>query len=85
MPSGTPFNRQFVLVLDDGRVVLDWGDGLFQDIYTGDFTRQLDTFISHVAQEEDLETLKKAGRLERFDRQQVYLLGLRDLPRKTID
>jgi hypothetical protein len=85
MPSGTPFNRQFVLVLDDGRVVLDWGDDLFQDIYTGDFTHQLDSIISHVAQDDDLETLKKAGRLERFDRQQVYLLGLRDLPRKTIE
>ena len=85
MPTGTPFPRQFVLMLDDGRVVLDWGNGLYQDVYSGDFTEDLGSLISHTIHEDELELLKRAGRVDHFDHMQVYFLGLRERPFKTID
>jgi len=35
--GGTPINRHWVLVLKDGRIVIDWGDDLYQDIRSGEF------------------------------------------------
>ena len=37
MSTGTPINRQWVIVLKDGNIVIDWGDGLYQDVRSGDF------------------------------------------------
>ncbi len=85
MPAGTPFPRQFVLMLDDGRVVLDWGGGQYQDVFSGDFTEDLSSLISHTIMDDELEILKRAGRVDHFDRMQVYFLGLRERPFKTID
>ena len=85
MPAGIPFPRQFVLKLDDGRVVLDWGSGLYQDAYSGDFTENLQTSLSHAVQDDELELLKRAGRVERYDRMQVHFLGLRERPFHTLD
>ncbi len=85
MPAGTPFPRQFVLMLDDGRVVLDWGDGLYQDAHSGDFTEDLHCQISHTIQDDELEILKRAGRVDHFDRMQVFFLGLRERPFKPLD
>jgi hypothetical protein len=85
MPAGTPFPRQFVLMLDDGRVVLEWGSGLYQDVYSGDFTEELTSLISHPVKDDELEILKRAGRVDYYNRQQVYFLGLRDRPFHTLD
>ena len=85
MPNGTPFKREFVLVLEDGRVVLDWGDGLFQDLNTGDFLEGLKVLASHKIENPQLELLIRAGRVERFNRHEVIFLNLPERPSKIID
>ena len=85
MSAGTPFNRQFVLMLDDGSVVLDWGDGLYQDVFSGDFMQTLPSPISHTIRDEDLEILKRAGRVEKYNKQQVFFNNLRERPYHTIE
>jgi len=85
MPNGTPFKREFVLVLEDGRVVLDWGDGLFQDLDTGDFLEGLKVLASHKIENPQLELLIRAGRVERFNRHEVIFLNLPERPSKMID
>ncbi|HEX7394522.1 MAG TPA: hypothetical protein VF313_06300 [Anaerolineaceae bacterium] len=85
MPNGTPFKREFILVLEDGRVVLDWGDGLFQDLNTGDFLEVLKVLASHKIENPQLELLIRAGRVERFNRHEVIFLNLPERPSKMID
>ena len=85
MPNGTPFKREFVLVLEDGRVVLDWGDGLFQDLNTGDFLEGLKVLASHKIENPQLELLIRAGRVERFNRHEVIFLNLPERPSRMID
>ena len=85
MPNGTPFKREFILVLEDGRVVLDWGDGLFQDLDTGDFLEGLKVLASHKIENPQLELLIRAGRVERFNHHEVIFLNLPERPSKMID
>lgn len=85
MPTGTPVSRQWVVVLRDGRVAIEWGDGEFQDALGGEFIRGESTLISHPATTEDLERLKRAGRVDDFNDRIVYFQGLPELPRKTLD
>ena len=74
MSSGTPFRREFVLVFEDGRIVLDWGDDLFQDLDTGAFFQSPQGEVSHQVEDNELEMLKRAGRVSYYNRQQVYFL-----------
>jgi len=85
MTCGTPFSRDFVLVLEDGRIVLDWGDGLYQDIGTGEFFLKLEGLVCRKIETAELEMLKRAGQVQRFDRQEVYFINLAERPSKTID
>jgi hypothetical protein len=85
METGTPIHRHWVLVLQDGLIVVDWGEGLFQDIYTGQFLRNLEGKISHTAQNDDLEMLRRSGLVDHFDTYQVWLLNLPDRPVRLID
>ena len=36
MPDGVPVSRQFVLITQKGNCVVDWGNNVYQDIYTGE-------------------------------------------------
>ncbi|MCA1955037.1 MAG: hypothetical protein LDL12_07795 [Anaerolinea sp.] len=85
MPAGTPFGRQWVLALRDGRVVLDWGNGLYQDTHSGEFLTLSEAQISHCLNDEELEWLKTTGRVSAYDGQTVYLVGLPDRPLRSID
>ena len=85
MPAGIPFNRQYVLVFGDGRVVLDWGGGLFQELETGNFFRGPESELSHAIMDEELDWLKRVGRVESYNRLQVFFLNLPERPVKTID
>jgi hypothetical protein len=85
MTGGTPFAREFVLVLEDGRVVLDWGDGLYQEIGTGEFFLKPEDITSRRIENAELDLLKRAGQVQRFDRQEVYFINLAERPSKTID
>ena len=85
MTSGTPFSREFVLVLEDGRIVLDWGDGLYQDVRSGEFFLKSEGIVCRMIENAELELLKRAGQVQHFDRQDVYFINLAERPSKTID
>ncbi len=85
MPSGIPFSRQYVLVFGDGRIVLDWGDGLYQELETGVFFRGVEVEPNHTIMDEELDWLKRVGRVESYNRTQVFFLNLPERPVKTID
>jgi hypothetical protein len=85
MAGGIPFTRDYVLVLEDGCVVLDWGDGQYQDVATGGFFLKPEGLVCRKIENAELERLKRAGQVERFDRQEVYFINLAERPSKTID
>ena len=85
MPGGTPVYRQWVLVLNDGVVVVDWGDGIYQDVYSGDFLPAGEPPLGHPAQNGDLEMLLRASRVSYYDAQQVWFINLPERPVHTID
>jgi len=85
MPAGVPIDRQWIYVLKDGRTVLDWGDDLVQDLLNGDFVSFSKEAFSHPIQDVDLEMLKRAGRIERFDDRQVYVYSLPERPQPTLE
>jgi len=83
--SGTPINRQWVQVLVNGTIVVDWGDDLFQDVFSGDFIQVMEVELGHAIQDEELEILKRAGRVDQYNKLQVFFLNLPDRPYKTIE
>ncbi|MCL4561840.1 MAG: hypothetical protein M1281_14685 [Chloroflexi bacterium] len=85
MQGGTPVGRHCVVVLIDGNTVVDWGDGLVQDILSGEFFRCREEDISHTVLDAELEDLKHAGHVESYTAQQVYLRALPEPPRSTLD
>lgn len=85
MASGIPVNRQWVVVMRDGRVSIEWREGEFQDALSGEVYPSNSSQISHPVTNEDLDRLKRAGRVEEFTERVVYFLGLTEVPRKTLD
>ncbi len=85
MPVGTPINRQWVLVLRDGTVVIDWGGGQFLDINSGDMRTCSEFEISLHIQDDELDHLKSTGQVSSYNNNMVYFLGLPDRPLRTID
>ena len=82
MSAGTPILRQWILVLHSGVVVVDWGDGQYQDIYTGEFLRLGANEISHTAQNIELEMLKRTSRVDAYDAVQAWVMTL---PERSAD
>jgi hypothetical protein len=85
MPNGAPIPRDLVFVLRTGETVVDWGDGRVQDIETGEFLKFSESDYGRSIADSDLERLRNAGRVERFDARIVYILPLPEPPRRTID
>jgi hypothetical protein len=85
MPNGTPVNRHYVVVTNDGRAVIDWGTSLYQDMCTGEFVTCAEPEISHQAQNDELETLKRSGYIETFDEFNVYVHPLPEQGRRTLE
>lgn len=85
MLSGVPIDRQWVYVLEDGRPVIDWGDDLVQDLLSGDFFTSKKDEYSHPIRDDELEMLKRANRVEKFDTRHIYIFSLPERPRPTIE
>jgi hypothetical protein len=85
MSSGTPVNRQWVIVLKDGTVCVDWGDALFQDVASGEFIAVNEHDFSHNILDEELEWLVRISRVSSFSRQVVHFHNLPERPIKTIE
>jgi len=85
MPAGTPVLRHWVLVLHNGTIVVDWGDGQSQDVFSGEFRSLNEAEISHSAQVDELEMLKRASRISHYDSHQVWFINLPERPSRNID
>ena len=83
--GGTPINRNWVVILQNGTTVIDWGDGLFQDILSGDFLHGKEAEISHTILDNELEQMKRLNQIFQYDSKFVYIHPLPELPHKTID
>jgi hypothetical protein len=84
MPGGTPINRQWILALKDGSVVIDWGDGLFQDVRSGDFVQVKESDVSHHILNEELDWLMHIGRVSAYTAVTVWLPNLPERPQRTL-
>ncbi len=85
MSDGIPVNRQWVIVLKDGTIAIDWGDGLFQDVRSGEFVAVVENEISHHVLNEELDWLIKVGRVSSFNSSMVNFHSLPERPQRTID
>ena len=85
MAGGTPVGRAWVVMLHNGTIVIDWGDALFQDAYTGDFIQVSEHQISHRALDNDLDWLRRIGRVDGYDAHQVYFASLPERPARSLE
>ncbi|HLE53609.1 MAG TPA: hypothetical protein VI755_16205 [Anaerolineales bacterium] len=85
MASSVPIDRQWIFILQDGTPVLDLGEDLVQDLLSGDFVSPLKNQYSHPIQDDELEMLRRAGRVEKFNTRQVFVYALPEPPRRTIE
>lgn len=85
MIGGTPVNRQWIVALKDGTIVIDWGDGIFQDVRSGDFVQEDEKEISHHLVNEELDWLVRVGRVASYTAQTVWFNNLPERPQRTID
>jgi hypothetical protein len=85
MKDGTPVNRAIMVILNDGTVAVDWGDGLFYDVLAGKFRPCSEKDVSHRINDEELEQLKYSGVIAYFDHSQVYISHMPERPLRTMD
>lgn len=85
MASGTPVERQWVLVTQEGDFVIDWGNNTYQDIYSGEFIEIKEGEISHHPSDKELDWLKHINRVADYDSKVVYFYNLPERPQRMID
>jgi hypothetical protein len=85
MPTGTAVNRQWIVITREGSFVIDWGDGLFQDLISGEFVPIGEADISHHPTESELDWLMHIDRVSFYDSKTVYIHNLPERPQRTID
>jgi hypothetical protein len=85
MIGGTPVNRHWVIVLKDGTIAIDWGDGLYQDVRSGDFVVVFEKDISHHVLDVELDWLTRIGRVASYTRLTVNFHSLPERPQRTIE
>jgi hypothetical protein len=84
MTNGLPINRHLIVVLMNGAAVIDWGEGLGVDLFSGEFLQFKQSDYCHAIQDEELEMLKKAGRIVSYDQREVFVSSLPEMPRRYI-
>ena len=82
MITGTSIGRHCILVLRDGSIVIDWGSGDYQDVFTGETMPVSESSVSHTIREAELSWLKQTGLVSSFDEQQAQFTGLPGRPVK---
>lgn len=73
--------RHLVSVLADGAIVVQWGDARVQDVLSGEYRTLGKLDRGRPATDPELEQLRLAGRVERFNRNFVWLAALPELNR----
>ncbi|MGH2627133.1 MAG: hypothetical protein ACRDHY_10830 [Anaerolineales bacterium] len=85
MTTGLPVPRAWITLAKSGEIILDWGDGMVQDVLTGDFLQIQEADLGRPVSDAELDTLRKNGRVESYDARNVYLRHLPEPPRPTIE
>jgi hypothetical protein len=85
MTVGTPIDRTWVVVMRDGTIVVDWGEGVYQDVHTGEFYKSTDAEVSHRVTNDELEWLKHIDRVSQYDSRTVHFYNLPERPQSTIE
>ncbi len=85
MQKGIPVSRHCIVTLKSSIVVIDWGNGTCQDIHTGAFLTCEEGDISHTTLDGEIESLRKAGLVDRFDQNQVIITSLPETPKRMIE
>lgn len=71
MAGGLIIDRHWVRVLENGSVVLEWGDGTVQDIYSGAFMSVDTESISVPIEDRLLEVLKRGGIISSYNQREI--------------
>jgi hypothetical protein len=85
MASGIPVDRHWILVLQNGTVLIDWGECLFQDVDTGEFKELEEEPVGHSVQEDMLKTLKQRNIIADWDDRIAYFNYLPERPSTPIE
>ena len=70
-------------MMHNGTAAIDWGGGQFLDIRTGEFFHAEEKDVCHRALDAGLDWLKRLGRVDEYDGENVFFFGLPEIPRKT--
>jgi len=76
---GNPVARSWVVMMHSGVPAVDWGGGTYLDILTCQFFKAFEKDVSHRALDSDLDWLKRIGRVEEYDINNVVLTSLPNL------
>lgn len=85
MLKGVPVSRHCVVTLKTNIVVIDWDNGTWQDVHTGAFMTCEEGDISHTTLDSELESLRKAGLVDKFDQNQVFITALPEPPKRMME
>ena len=85
MAGGIPVDRHWVLVLQNGTVLIDWGENLYQDVDTGEFLEMESEPVANSAQEEMLKILKQRNIIADWDDRVAYFNYLPERPSNMIE
>lgn len=77
--SGTPVSRSFVVCTASGDLVVQLTATRGQDIYSGELVDLSTDSATSVVTDQQLEQLKVAGRVERYNRTVVWVYGLAEI------
>lgn len=85
MAGGIPVDRHWVLVLQNGTVLIDWGESLYQDVETGVFLELEEEPAAQSIQEELLKVLKQRNIITDWDDRIAYFNYLPERPLNYIE
>ena len=85
MAGGIPVDRHWVLILQNGTVLIDWGENLYQDVDTGEFLEMESEPVAYTAQEEMLKILKQRNIIADWDDRVAYFNYLPERPSNVIE
>jgi hypothetical protein len=79
MPEGVPLSRQFFLVTQKGNFVVDWGNNVYQDVYSGEKIELEETDFTYMVTENELMMLKQNGVICDFNLHTVFIYPMKDI------
>ena len=66
-------NRKWFFVMNNGKLVLDWGQGKAQEVTSGKFVSYVPKNYAHAVEDQELIELVEKNRIVRFDQEKVVL------------